>query len=51
VSMLFSELSEADQRELLRLVTALRSALRNKGITGEHSEGVRGAGPKANSVG
>jgi DNA-binding MarR family transcriptional regulator len=51
VSMLFSELSEGDQRELLRLVTALRSALRHKGITGEHSEGGRGAGPKANSVG
>lgn len=39
VSMLFAELSEADNRELLRLVTALRSALRNKGIIGERPDG------------
>jgi DNA-binding MarR family transcriptional regulator len=50
VSLLFSELPEADQRELLSLVTALRSALRNKGMTGERSEGGRTTGSKAHSV-
>ena len=49
-SMLFSELSETDQRELLSLVTALRSALRNKGITGERAEGGQTPDPKAHPV-
>lgn len=39
VSLLFSELSETDKRELLRVVTALRVALRDKGIAGDRSEG------------
>ena len=50
VSLLFSELSEADQRVLLSLVTTLRSALRNKGMMGERSEGGETTRPKANSV-
>lgn len=50
VSLLFSELSETDQGVLLSLVTTLRSALRNKGIMGERSEGGRTTGPEARSA-
>ena len=45
VSLLFAELSEADQGELLRIVTVLRSALRDKGIIGDHSDGGQTADP------
>ena len=41
VSLLFSALPEADQRQLLRLVAALRSGLRDKGMMGERTGGSR----------
>ena len=39
VSELFAELSEGDQRELLRIVQVLRSALQREGIGGERTDG------------
>jgi len=44
MSELFSELSEADLRELLRLVGSLRSALQRKGITFEQPVAVTKTG-------
>lgn len=49
-SLLFAELPEADQRELLRLAAALRSALRDKGMTGERLGGGRAPDHRSNPL-
>ena len=47
---LFSELSEADLHELLRLLAALRSVLKLKGIYSERPQGQGGAAKKAEEL-